>query len=155
MQALKTLEDFSTMPKSHIVNIQDKYRLANGVKAPSYKYAYLVSSEPSYNIARRSLGPLAAIGCPVWVHTGFSSDHKQHKTQADFRRWIKPFTAHNDKMGLNASALEKLFVPDPDNVSVPERSTYPMFANIYTKLKGEGDPYPNFKKNLKVQQIVS
>lgn len=52
---------------------------------------------------------MAALGLPVWVNTDFASKMKENNDKIDFRRWIKPFTAHNEKMGLNTSVLQKKF----------------------------------------------
>jgi len=66
----------------------------------------------------------------VWVNTDVAREMKMKNSTQDFRRWIKPLTAHNEKMGVNNSVLLKKLTHDAGTVRITANSSYDMFNKI-------------------------
>lgn len=98
----------------------------------------MVGSDDSYKAIRMVLGPLAVLGLPVWVNTQYAQTIKMQNDRETFRFWIKPFTAHNEKLGLNSSQLQMAFTKS-GKVSVPTQSKYREFAQAAQKIRNWQD----------------
>lgn len=119
------------------------------------QYAFIVGNDESYKQGLKYLGPLAAIRVAVWVSTQYAAHYKQKLGAGDaFKQWIRRFTAHNGKMGLNSSAMQTVFKSSGIDVKIPPPQTnnrgvakrdYEEFANIANLLYGDTGGV-NFKR---------
>jgi len=79
-----------------------------------------VADQQSAQIAKRFLGPLFVFGSPVWVNSTYADNIKNQLGVESFRAWIRPFSAHNQKVGYNSDMLLKRFKAiDPYRVKLP------------------------------------
>jgi hypothetical protein len=90
---------------------------------------------------------------PVWIHSGYAASYKADNGREAFKQWVRPFTAHDEKLGLNAKGIEKRFTfrDEADRtIHVPAgRKAYDNFAKMAQKLD-QITPAMSFEEDLDI-----